>query len=92
MSVYDIPRRSAHDSENTLAILETVLRNDSVRLSALLEALSLDDADTRDVLTELRADDLVSTYRLDDEDDLIVTSLPRLRDYERTKIHRLVYN
>lgn len=91
MSVYETAHRPRYRSDEKLAILELVLQRNSVRLSALVEAFSLDDADAHEILSELRADDLVSACRLD-EDDLIVTSLPRLRDYERTKIHRLVYN
>lgn len=91
MSVHEIPRRTRYRSDEKLAILELVLQRNSVRLSTLMETLSLDDADTHDVLIELRDDDLVSACPLD-EDDLIVTSLPRLRNHERTKIHRLIYN
>lgn len=92
MSVYELPRRTAHDPEDKLAILETVLRHDSVRLSTLMETLSLDATDASDVLLELRDADLVSACPLDSEDDSIVSSLPRLRNHERTKVHRLIYN
>jgi transcription initiation factor IIE alpha subunit len=77
--------------ETKLTILETVLRQNNVRLSALAERLSLDDSDTHSVLSELRNDELVSTCPLRGEDDSVITSLPRLRGYERTKLHRLVY-
>lgn len=83
--------RTPRRSDEKLAILEFVLQRDSARLSTLIETLSLDDVETRDVLLELRDDDLVSACPLD-EDDLVVTSLPRLRDQDRTKIHRLLYN
>lgn len=91
MSTYELPRRIPHDPEEKLAILETVLQHNSIRLSTLAETLSL-DGDTSDVLLELRNADLVSACPLDGEDDSIVTSLPRLRSQERTKIHRLIYN
>lgn len=90
MSAHDPVHRPVHAGEK-LAILETVLRQNNVRLSTLTESLSLDDADARSVLSELRSDELVSTCPLRGENDSIVTSLPRLRGYERTKLHRLVY-
>lgn len=92
MSAYELPRHTAHDPEDKLAILETVLQYDSVRLSTLMETLSLDATDASDVLLELRDADLVSACPLDGEDDSIVSSLPRLRNHERTKVHRLIYN
>jgi transcription initiation factor IIE alpha subunit len=90
MSVHE-PTRRVGGSDAKVAILETVLRRNNVRLSALVESLSLDANDARELLLELRDAELVSACRLD-EDDLVVTSLPRLREYERTKLHRLVCN
>lgn len=90
MSAHDTVHRPVQTDEK-LAILETVLRRNSVRFSTLTETLSLDDATAYDALLELRSADLVSTCALRGEDDSVVTSLPRLRGYERTKLHRLIY-
>lgn len=89
MSVHRIGQRTAHVDEK-LAILEAVRQRDNVRLSALAEAHPFDGADIHAILRELREDDLVSACPIDG--DLVVTSLPRLRGYERTKLHRLLYN
>lgn len=91
MSAQKTARPTRHRSDEKLAILELVLRQNSVRLSTLVETLSLDDAEAHDTLLELRDADLVSACPLD-ENDLLVSSLPRLRDQERTKIHRLLLN
>lgn len=92
MSTHGRPHRTTPDGEDKLAILETVRRHNSIQFSTLVELLSLDDADTDAALSELRTDGLVSTCPLHGEDDSVVTSLPRLREHERTKIHRLIYN
>ncbi|WP_122091231.1 hypothetical protein [Halalkalicoccus subterraneus] len=81
-----------HDTEHKLAVLEAVRRENNVRLSALTETLSLDGRTAQGLLEELRGDGLVSCSPLRYDDDLVVSSLPRLRDQERTKLHRLVYN
>lgn len=86
------PRGSESGFDHKLAVLETVRRRNSVRFSTLTESLPIEDADASDVVDELRGDDLVSACPLEGEDDLIVTSLPRLRNHERTKIHRLIRN
>lgn len=91
MSVHEPTRHVRTGSDAKVAILETVLQRNNVRLSALAESLSLDANDARELLLELRDAELVSACRLD-ENDLVVTSLPRLREHERTKIHRLVCN
>jgi HEAT repeat protein len=91
MSTYDHRRRTT-GSEEKLAVLEAVRRHHSIRFSALAETVSIGDDDARDILLELCDDELVSTCPLRGEDDSVVTSLPRLRRHERTKIHRLIYN
>lgn len=92
MSTHELAGRTDHDAEHKLAVLEAVLREDTVRFSALAETLALDGRTTQGLLEELRGDDLVSCCPLRNDNDLVVSSLPRLRNHERTKLHRLVYN
>lgn len=81
-----------YDTEHKVAVLEAVRRENNVRLSALIETLSIDGRTARGLLEELRGDGLVSCSPLRYDDDLVVSSLPRLREQERTKLHRLIYN
>ena len=88
MSIQETAGRSGA-ADRKLAILDAVHQRDNVRLSTLSEPGPF-DAELRATVEELRADGLVSAAPV--EGDLVLTSLPRLRAQERTKLHRLLYN
>lgn len=92
MSIQEPSQREAYNLDDQLTILETVRQQNTVRLSALATTLSLDDEEISRLLDDLRAADLVSYVSNYNGDDMIVNSLPRLREYERTKVHRLLDN
>lgn len=89
MSIQEFGDRSMGSSDRKLAILDAVHQRDNVRLSALTGPGPF-DPELRAAVEELRAAELVSASPV--EGDLVLTSLPRLRAQERTKLHRLLYN